>query len=73
MVIIANHKANVLIGIQMLTSVLLEWMNVINTVTTTLAPTHAPAMIHTPSIQMDSTVMVYTLRIILWPSLHSVL
>jgi hypothetical protein len=40
-------------------SALLEWMNVINTVTITLAPIHVPAMIHTLLIQMDSTVMVH--------------
>ena len=42
----------------MLTSVPVEWMSVISTVTITLAPTHAPAMTHTLLIQADSSVMV---------------
>ena len=46
--------------IQMLMNVPVERTSVINTVTITLAPTHAPAMTHTFLIQMDSTVMVAT-------------
>ena len=52
----------------MLTSVPLERMSVINTVTTTLAPTHAPAMTRTLLIRTDSTVMVHTLaNLAPWP------
>ena len=41
-------------------SVLLRWMNVSKTVTTTMDPTDVPAMLAINSMMMDSTVMVHT-------------